>query len=144
YYKAGLVKKVLLSNDRIGAAAQLGVVKSDAALNREVLVGLGVAERDIETFGSELASTREEVLALRDWAERARITSIIVPTEIFSARRLRWMLRRSFDGFDGQFTILVPALDPRDYHRGNWWESTEGIISFQNELLKYAFYRLHH
>src|SRR5262249_33792315 len=133
--------KVLLSNDRIGAAAQLGVVKSDAALSREVLVGLGVAEQDIETFGSELASTREEVLALRDWAERARITSIIVPTEIFSGRRLRWMLRRSFDG---QFTVLVPALDTRDYHRGNWWESTEGIISFQNELLKYAFYRLHY
>ena len=42
----------------------------------------------------DLSSTREEALALRDWAAREKVRSVIVPTEIFAARRLRWMLHR--------------------------------------------------
>jgi uncharacterized SAM-binding protein YcdF (DUF218 family) len=138
YYKDGLVKKILLSDSRVGAAAQLGAVMSDAA-DREVLLKLGVPKSDIETFGSGLANTHQEALALRDWADRMHVRSIIVPTEIFSTRRVRWMLHHAFG--DG-FAILVPALDPPNYRRDDWWRHSEGIITFQNEVLKYLYYRL--
>lgn len=139
YYKEGLVKKVLVSNDRVGAAARLGVVKSDAAANREVLLKLGVPDSAIETFGSGLASTHAEALALRNWAAHAHVRSIIVPSEIFSARRVRWMLHRIFGN---KLVTLVPALDPRDYTRDDWWRYSQGIITFQNEIVKYLYYRL--
>ncbi|MEA2987354.1 MAG: hypothetical protein QOG83_65, partial [Alphaproteobacteria bacterium] len=77
-------------------------------------------------------------LALRGWATRAGARSIIVPTEIFAARRLRWMLHRVFAD---DVTIRVPALDPLDYRRDNWWRNEAGLIGFQNEVIKYVYYR---
>lgn len=77
---------------------------------------------------------------MRVWADRTGAQRIIVPTEIFSTRRTRWMLHRAFDGT--AVSITVPALDPAAYDRDNWWRSERGIIAFQNELLKYLYYRL--
>jgi uncharacterized SAM-binding protein YcdF (DUF218 family) len=139
YYRQGLVKKVLISNDGIGPAAQLGVAMSNLVTNHAVLLELGVPQSAIETFGSELANTHEEVLALRDWAKREGTHSIIVPTEIFSARRVRWMLHRAFGD---KVVILVPALDPREYRRDDWWRHGQGITAFRTEVIKYIYYRL--
>jgi uncharacterized SAM-binding protein YcdF (DUF218 family) len=139
YYRGGLVKKVLLSNNLVGPAAQLGILPSDVAANREILLKLGVPEHDIETFGSGLSNTHDEVLALREWARRTGAKSIIVPTEIFSARRVRWMLRRAFGN---EIDICVPALDSAQYHANNWWRHEAGLIDFQNEAIKYVYYRL--
>src|SRR5262249_44352937 len=96
YYKQGLVEKVLVSNIGSSRAERLGVLQSHVEANRKVLLTLGVPETAIEVFGSGLSNTYEEALALRDWAARAGARSIIVPTEIFPARRVRWMLHRVF------------------------------------------------
>jgi uncharacterized SAM-binding protein YcdF (DUF218 family) len=138
YYGQGLVKKVLVSNVRPGRAEYLGVQLSNAAASQAILVKLGVAEADIENFGHNLTNTHEEVLALREWALRTGVHSIIVPTEIFSARRFRWTLHRAFGD---AVAIRVPALDPGGYRGDDWWKHEAGLISFQNEILKYLYYR---
>jgi uncharacterized SAM-binding protein YcdF (DUF218 family) len=137
-YRQGLVKKILISNVHEGPAERLGVLLPHAAVNRAVLLKLGVPEGDIETFGADLSSTREEALALRDWAAREKVRSVILPTEIFAARRLRWMLHRVFGN---DLVIQVPALDPPEYRDDDWWRHEQGIITFQNELIKYVYYR---
>jgi uncharacterized SAM-binding protein YcdF (DUF218 family) len=139
YYRRGLVKKVLLANIGASPAERLGVVMSHVNANRQVLIKLGVPESDIETFGSNLSNTRDEALALREWVERRGIRSIIVPAEIFSARRVRWMLRRVFSE---QIIVQVPALEPAEYRRNDWWRHVRGLIEFQNEVIKYLYYRL--
>ena len=139
YYRQGLVKKILISNVHESPAERLGVLLPHTAVNRAVLLKLGVPEGDIETFGADLSSTREEALALRDWAAREKVRSIIVPTEIFAARRLHWMLHRVFGN---DLVIRVPALDPPEYRDADWWRHEQGIIGFQNELIKYVYYRL--
>lgn len=139
YYQEGLVRKVLISDAYQGPAEKLGVVIPDAVASREVLLKLGVPAGAIETFGHRLRNTRQEALALRIWAKRTEARSIIVPTEIFSARRVRWMLHRVLRP---DTTVRVPALDPPDYSRTDWWRSSEGIIAFQNEILKYLYYRI--
>ena len=139
YYRQGLVKRVLLSNTQPGPAALLGILMSDVAANRAVLLKLGVPEHDIETFGSGLSNTHEEVLALHEWAKRTGARSIIVPTEIFAARRVRWTLRHEFGE---NFAIRVPALDPPNYRRDDWWRNEQGTIAFQNEVMKYLYYNL--
>jgi hypothetical protein len=66
---------------------------------------------------------------------------LIIPTEIFPARRVSWMFRREFVGTGVR--IEVPSFDPaRLYTRANWWKTEDGVISFQNEVLKYLYYRL--
>jgi uncharacterized SAM-binding protein YcdF (DUF218 family) len=139
YHRRGLVKKVLLANIGASRAERLGVVMSHVNANRQVLIRLGVPESDIETFGSNLSNTRDEALALREWVERRGIRSIIVPAEIFSARRVRWTLRRVLGD---QIIIHVPALEPAEYRRDDWWRHVRGLIEFQNEVIKYLYYRL--
>jgi uncharacterized SAM-binding protein YcdF (DUF218 family) len=139
YYRDGLVKKILLSVNRVGAATQLGAAPLDIEANRQVLLKLGIPESAIDTFGTGSLNTYEEALALREWAQHTGAHSIIVPTEIFSARRVRWMLHRAFGD---NIAIFVPALDPAEYRRDNWWQDEQGIIAFQNEVLKYVYYRI--
>ena len=82
----------------------------------------------------------EEALALRDWAERNGASVLIIPTEIFAARRVSWIFRREFSG--KSVRIEVPSFEPDDYTRAGWWTSERGLIAFQNELLKYIYYRI--
>jgi uncharacterized SAM-binding protein YcdF (DUF218 family) len=139
YYSQGLVTRVLISNVRTGPAENLGAVPSQMEATREILLRLGVPNSAIETFGRNLLNTHEEALALRVWAERAGARSIIVPTEIFPARRTQWMLNRVFSN---SVVIRVEALDPPTYRRDDWWQHDEGIVNFQNEMLKYLYYRI--
>lgn len=140
YYKAGLVKRIALSNVGESPAEKLGVELSHTAANRAVLLKLGVPEDAITVFGENLANTRMEAVALHRWALENGVHSIIVPTEIFPSRRVDWMLRRIFAG---DAVIRVVALDPLEYDRTDWWRHEGGVIGFQNELIKYLYYRTH-
>jgi uncharacterized SAM-binding protein YcdF (DUF218 family) len=139
YYREGLARLVLLSNVRTRPSEYLGAVPFEVEVNRQVLLKLGVPNSAIETFGSGLSNTREEALALRVWAQRTGARSIIVPTEIFSSRRVRWVLNRVFGN---DVAIRVPALDPPTYRRDDWWQHEEAIANLQSEMTKYLFYRL--
>jgi hypothetical protein len=139
YYTQGLVRKILVSNGRHSTAEKPGDIMSDDAATERILVKFGVPASAIETLGNGLQNTHQEVLALRAWAEHDNARSIIVPTEFFSARRVRWMLHRAFGA---GFTVRVIALEPPRFHRDDWWLHNEGIIAFRNEFIKYIFYRL--
>lgn len=139
YYRQGLVQKILVSNGRQSLAATPDVVMSEVGVTEGILVKLGVPISAIETFGNDLTNTYQEALALKAWARRNNAHSIIVPSEIFPARRVRWMLRRVFG--EG-FVIRVVALEPAQFHRDDWWRHPQGIVVFRDEILKYVFYRL--
>jgi uncharacterized SAM-binding protein YcdF (DUF218 family) len=124
YYREGLVKRILI----------------DLPDSEAVLLEVGIPSSAIETFGSGLKNTNQEALALKGWAERNNACSIIVPTEIFSARRVRWMLHRAFGD---ECVLRVIALDPPQIRR-DWWRHTQGVSAFQNEILKYIYYRLNY
>jgi uncharacterized SAM-binding protein YcdF (DUF218 family) len=139
YYRRGLVPKVLLASARTSPSVKLGVSPSDVALSRAVLTELGVPETAIETFGTDLSSTFEESIALREWVERNHAMRIIVPTEVFSSRRVKWMLERTLAGTGAQ--VRVPALESYEYSRDEWWRKEQGLIAFQTEVVKYFYYR---
>ena len=140
YYQQGLAKKVLVADVGAGRLTAVGVSPSHTELNRMVLIKLGVPEAAIEVFGTKLSNTEEEAVALREWAVRMHVRSVIVPTEDFSSRRLRWMLEQAFAGTG--IGVRVPALSPSDYDAREWWRSHAGLLAFQNEIIKYIYYRL--
>jgi hypothetical protein len=107
-----------------------------------VLLKLGVPEGAVETFGRANRSTSEEAAALREWSERHGASSIIIPTEVFAARRVRWIFGREFAG--RSIRIQVLSLDPPDHTRAEWWRTASGLITFQNEVIKYIYYRWRH
>lgn len=139
FYRRGLVSKILVSNIGAGPAERLGVLRSHVRANMEVLEKLGVPGAAIQPFGSNLKDTYEEAVALHDWAKRSGAHTILVPTDIFATRRLRWIMRRVF-GNDA--IVLVQAIDPPDYTRNDWWKTEGGLVTFQNEVVKYIYYRV--
>jgi DUF218 domain len=134
-YKKGLVNKVLVSQVPEGHVAAL---PGHTELNRKALLNLGVPDAAIQIFGTENRNTEDEVLALKDWAEQNAASVLIVPTEIFAARRVRWIFHRQFRGTSVR--IEIPSFE-EDFTRAGWWKTKAGLIAFQTEVLKYIYYR---
>lgn len=139
YYQKGLAKKVLVPSPPVDKSETIGGLPSHTELNCALLINLGVPKMAIETFGTGLSNTYEEAVALREWAARTHARSIIVPTEIFQSRRARWVLQHEFAGTGTQVKVL--ALDDPDYTTADWWKNEKGLLSFQNEVIKYVYYR---
>jgi uncharacterized SAM-binding protein YcdF (DUF218 family) len=138
-YRKGLTRKVLVSNVGLRKAETLGVLPSHVAINRGVLTRLGVPEADIENLGAGISTTYEEANALRDWAIRNHARSVIVPTEGFSSRRVRWIMTQALAGTGT--AVQLQALAEPDYSYADWWKTDKGLIAFQNEVIKYLYYR---
>jgi uncharacterized SAM-binding protein YcdF (DUF218 family) len=139
YFHRNLVKRALISNISSSKAEALGALPSHTNANRNVLLKLGVPEGAIEIFGDRVSNTYDEALALRAWAERNGIHAIIVPTEIFPSRRVNWILRRVFQNTN--IRVQVVALESGNYTREDWWRHEQGLLQFQNEIIKYLYYR---
>jgi len=138
-WRKGLADKILISQGSEERAASIGGIPSHSELNREILLKLGMPADVIETFGIASRNTRDEALALRKWAELHGASVFIIPSEIFSARRVRWIFRREFS--DIGLVIEVPSFESPGYTRWDWWKTERGVIAFQNEFLKYIYYR---
>ena len=94
FYKKGLVNRVLISQVAEDQAIANRDEPGQTESNRYALLNLGVPVNTIETFGKANKNTRDEALALREWAERHPVSDFIIPTENFITRRTRWIFRR--------------------------------------------------
>ncbi len=138
YYQKGAAQKILISNVRHRKSETLDDLPWETATSRVILIELGVPRTAIELFGTELSSTYEEAVALREWALRTHAHRLIVPTEAFSSRRVRWVLERELAGTETR--IQVPVLEHPGYSRSEL--SKKAFTAFQLELVKYLYYRL--
>jgi len=87
-----------------------------------------------EEIGRDVTSTRDEIAALRAWADGAQARVVIVPTDPFHTRRLKALAGAHFAG--SATRVLVTVVDPPGYRWQEWWRDEHGFLSFQNELLK--------
>jgi len=138
-YHKGLVKKVLVSRVGDGRSVEIGAQPGHTEVNRQVLLKLGVPADAIETFGSLNRNTKEEALALLEWTRRHGPRAVIIPVGSFEARRVRWIFRHEFA--EQPVRIEISAFNS-EYLRANWWKYDLGVLSFQNEILKFIYYRL--
>src|SRR5262249_5807989 len=123
-YQSGFADKVLVSRAADEGGMALWQGRSDAERNASELVRLGVPGDAIAKFRHASASTREEAVALSAWARQNAASRFIIPSEIFSARRIRWIFYREFRGQLAE--IEVPSFEPPEYSRVNWWETVNG------------------
>jgi uncharacterized SAM-binding protein YcdF (DUF218 family) len=141
-YKRGISGRVLVANAYLGQGRRevLNLLPSHAELNRAVLVKHGVPSTAIIEFGDQVSSTYEEARAVLAWAKASGAKSVIVPMDIFSTRRVRWIFNRELA--PAGIRVTVQAATPREYGIDDWWRHEEGLISFQNEVIKFIYYRL--
>ena len=63
---------------------------------------------------------------------------LIIPTDPFPTRRTNWLFEKTIPGSEA----IVVRTDPRDMDAERWWTNEVGLISFQNEVIKYLLYRV--
>ena len=133
-HREGLAAKVLFPGLKLGPAETNAVISSETELIGLVLEHERIPAAAREQIGENITSTRDEVTALRAWADRTRARVIIVPTDPFHTRRLKSLTRSLFAGSPTR--VLVTVVEPPGYRWQEWWRDEHGFLAFQNELLK--------
>jgi uncharacterized SAM-binding protein YcdF (DUF218 family) len=138
--------KVLITQPELPPTAQMGLTVPEFVIARQVLLSNGVPASAIQMIGTNVTSTRDEALAVRAWVtdHASRFTfhapRIIIPTDIFHIRCVRWIFERALRNNSAE--VCVMAIDPHRYKAGDWWKHEEGLVAFQNEIIKSAYYHL--
>lgn len=139
-YATGAAPRVLVTQPELPPTAQMGLTTPEHVLAREVLLSNGVPASAILLLGTNVTSTRDEALALKQWVTETKTHSVIIPTEPFHTRRARWIFCKALRGTAAE--IHVTAVAPSRYTATNWWQSEDGLIAFQNEVVKSLYYHL--
>ena len=139
-YHLGLAPKILVLNPRLSAAAELGLEPTEGDLARQILLKKDVPPAAIVTPPNYVTNSFDEAITVRNWARQTGARRVIIPTDIFHTRRVRWLYGRELRGTG--LRVQVEGVPVRDYSADDWWHHEQGLIAFQNEVLKYAFYRL--
>jgi uncharacterized SAM-binding protein YcdF (DUF218 family) len=138
-YKRGFAPKVLISNVELGSMETMQLWLGQTELTRQILLRFGVPAEAIVQVGDEVSSTYEEARAVLDWAKSSGATSVIIPTDIFSTRRVRWIFRHEVAS--AGVRVIVYSIKPPGYRLDDWWQHEGGLIDFQNEVIKFIYYR---
>lgn len=136
----GVAPQVLYMNVKLNPAEELGVVISESEATRRILLSNGVPEIAMTAIGNSVASTYDESRAVQEWVKQAGAKTVLIPTDLFHTRRVRWLFEKQLQGTSTQ--VYVQAIDPIRYRLTNWWQHEEGLVSFQNEGVKLVYYRL--
>lgn len=139
-FQEGLATRILLMNVKPDATTELGLTPTEQELTRKVLLSQGMTETNLVEIGNRVSSSYEESLAVRNWVKQTGARRIIIPTDLFHTRRVRWLYAKELDGLNVE--VIVVAVPQREYTASDWWQHEKGLIAFQNEVIKFAYYRL--
>ena len=139
-YHENRAEKIVSFLTEVMPSEAMGLTRPSDQVTLEILDRLGVPEESVHIIGDHVTSSWDEVLAVRDWALEAEVDSILVVTEIFPSRRTAWIYDEVFE--DSGIATAVHAITPESYSTDNWWSNERGLIAFQNELIKYFYYRI--
>jgi len=139
-YHQGIAPKILLLNVRTNHTDELAITVTQTELSRQVLLKKDVPADAVIVIGDGVASTRDESVAVRKWVDENHPKRIIIPTDPFHAPGVKRLFGKALKGTSTE--VRTDAVAARDYTANDWWRHEEGLIAFQNELIKFAYYRL--
>jgi len=139
-YRDGYAPRILIARPKASPTDELGLTTREKEVTRQVLLKEGVPDNALTDIGNDVQSTYEESLAVRDWLKTNHATRLIVPTDVFHTRRVRWLFRKQLKGTG--VALTVEAIPVREYTVADWWRHEQGLVAFQNEVLKSVYYHL--
>lgn len=135
----GVAPRILYMDVRLSPAEELGIYPPEAEQTRRILMTNGVPVTAMTMIGTNVTTTYDEACAVRDWVEKSGAKSIIVATAPFHTRRVDWIYSKELR--DTGTEIHVIPVKPVRYRAEYWWRHEEGVLAFQNEVIKYIYYR---
>jgi uncharacterized SAM-binding protein YcdF (DUF218 family) len=137
-FHEGLSKKLVTFAAEVRPSEALGLTRPSHEVAVEVLEKLKVPAENVEVIHAAVTSTQDEVEAIQKWAAENRIHSILIVTDIFPSRRVNRAYQKGLS--DLEIEISVHPVPARHFDATNWWKNEQGLIAFQNEVIKYFYY----
>jgi uncharacterized SAM-binding protein YcdF (DUF218 family) len=139
-YREGRAPRVLLTDDGQrgpwSEARQTNPLFVERA--REELLRDGVPAESVEVLPGRVASTHDEVVAARAYAERGGARSLLFVTSAYHTRRALWTVRRVFRGSGVEVGVEGTEADaPPPW---TWWLSRRGWRHVAPEYPKLVYY----
>lgn len=138
-YHAGFANRILVMRPEQTELNTLGLIVDQAELTIRMLKLKRVPDSAIVLLETEVTSTREEADVLAKWATENGARSLLVTTDLFHTRRARWILNRTLK--QAGVEVRMVAVPQKKYSADNWWQTEDGVIDFQNEIIKFAVYQ---
>lgn len=143
-YHEGWVPKVILTRDlrrrEYYTLRALGItIPEERGYNREVLIRRGIPGEAIVMIEQEVSNTREELQSVVNELGKSDISTVIIATSKYHARRTRTIWRYLSQG-QPRAIIRWAREDPFDADR--WWKHRGFILAVVREylgLLNYSF-----
>lgn len=83
-------------------------------------------------------STFEEAEEMKKYCTAHQISSIVIVSSLFHTARVHTVYKKVFR--DSQIRLCVRGANAIRYDETVWWKSEEGLIAFQNEMIKTVYY----
>ena len=138
-FHEGFASRILILNPSASPAAVIGVLTPEGESTRRILIKLGVPDSAVLNCSPPVSSTYEESRAVRGWVETNAVKRLLIPTDSFHTRRVAWLFRKQLGA--AHIEVVVRPVPAREYTLEDWWKKEQGLTAFQNELIKYAYYR---
>ncbi len=141
-FKEGRAPKIILTNDNMKSGWEIAEQRNPLFVERAAaqLERAGVPVQSIEVLRSTVASTHDEAVLLREYAEAHALHSMLVVTSAYHSRRALWVLRRVFEG--SGITIGLKAVAPGEQTPApsSWWWYRDGWGTVATEYSKQLYY----
>ena len=93
-YHWGYAPQILIASPKLRPTDELGLSPPDTDVTKQILLKQGVPETAILEFGKKVTSTYDESLALCNWAKASGAKNVVVISDPFSSRRVRWLFSK--------------------------------------------------
>jgi len=100
----------------------------------------GVPRQNIIVIPEPVSSTYDEALALRAYATRNNLHSLVVVSAPYQSRRALQTLRCVFDGTEVSVSVEAPTPGEQSPAPLTWWLHRTGWRDVPSEYLKLAYY----
>ena len=142
----GRAQSIVLTNDglrgRWSRRRQANLTSTQRA--RDAVLDAGIPERRLIVLPPRINTTYDEAVAVRGFAEKAGIRTILVVTSPYHSRRALWVFRRILNPAGVEVGIESPAPGELSPQPGRWWLTRTGWHSVALEYVKLVYYWIMH
>lgn len=141
-YRQGQVPLVLVPTAILTPSVKIGARVPDTEVDMLILTKSGVPASSIQSYVSSPQSCRDEARGLHDWVAKNQVKSVVIPTDPFNTRRVKWIFERELKGTG--VSVHVVTVSPLNYDLDDWWQKEDGVLNFITEGIKMTYYLVHY
>lgn len=136
-YSRGLAPKIVIPKEESRPAEAIGLMPNGTDVSVRILRRLGVPDSSIIVLSvpGGVGSTQDEAEVLRAYVSRHPASQVLVVTSMFHTRRARWTIRRVLG--ESRVSIWMMAAPDERFDHTNWWQHEDGLLRYNEEVVKF-------